>query len=405
MRGFLKTTIYWDYLKFLRSGLMNSDKKLAVLTITEYNLIGNKYPNGSYDRKTREKLYWTIEKLRTHAHSLSRLERRLLEKFSNATFGDLEEKDKKVKFEVVRYRLSNNVKQTLKLVATTIGIIIVSGIIIYQFILGAQTRQKIDVAWYQSLNKVGLVSKEEMQQIREDLTMASVKLEETRQFNAELNMQIEQMILNNKVTENLKYILKQVYNNKQATYVRSGQNMTLRYNKKDVATFNYKKPQLWYLLGIIESGVLRVYYNDEEIMEIESIFGRTGEETPIGEYEIKNRAYKPTWYKKETIDGKIRVREIPFGHKDHEIGHWWLGMKRLGEPVKGSYGIHGVNAAKINEFFKKNFDWRNGSAGCPNIQEWYLHFLGKMLPLGTRVNIVQKDKWIKKQNFIPPSSA
>ena len=71
-------------------------------------------------------------------------------------------------------------------------------------------------------------------------------------------------------------------------------------------------------------------------------------------------------------------------------------MKRLGEPVKGSYGIHGVNAAKINEFFKKNFDWRNGSAGCPNIQEWYLHFLGKMLPLGTRVNIVQKDKWIKK---------
>ena len=107
---------------------MNSDKKLAVLTITEYNLIGNKDPNGSYDRKTREKLYWTIEKLRTHAQSLSRLERRLLEKFANATFGALEEKDKKVKFEVVRYRLSNNVKQTLKLVATTIGIIIVSGV-------------------------------------------------------------------------------------------------------------------------------------------------------------------------------------------------------------------------------------------------------------------------------------
>ena len=169
------------------------------------------------------------------------------------------------------------------------------------------------MAWYQGLNKVGLVSKEEMQQIREDLTLASVELKETRQFNAELNMQIEKMILNNKVTENLKYILKQVYNSKQATYVRSGQNMTLKYNNKDVASFNYKRPQLWYLLGIIESGVLRVYYNDEEIMEIESIFGRAGEETPVGEYEIKNRAYKPTWYKKEKIDGKIRVREIPFG--------------------------------------------------------------------------------------------
>ena len=384
---------------------MDSENKLTVLSITEYNLIGNKDPNGSYDRKTRENLYWIIEKLRSHIHTLSKLERRLLEKFANATFGALEEKDKKVKFEVARYRLSNKVKQTLKLVAVSIGIIIISGVLTYQYILGAQTRQKVDVAWYQGLNKVGLVSKEEMDQIRQDLTLASVELEETRQFNAELSMQIEQMILNNKVTENLKYILKQVYNNEEASYVRSGQIMTLKYNKKDVASFNYKNPQLWYLLGIVESGVLRVYYNDEEILEIESIFGRAGEETPIGEYEIKNKAYKPTWYKKEMINGKTRVRAIPFGHEDHEIGHWWMGMKRLGKPVPGSYGIHGVNAAKVNEFFKKNFDWRNGSAGCPNIQEWYLHFLAKMVPLGTRVNIVQKDKWVKKRDFIPPSSA
>ena len=384
---------------------MDSENKLTVLSITEYNLIGNKDPNGSYDRKTRENLYWIIEKLRSNIHTLSKLERRLLEKFANATFGALEEKDKKVKFEVARYRLSNKVKQTLKLVAASIGIIIISGVLTYQYVLGAQTRQKVDVAWYQGLNKVGLVSKEEMDQIRQDLTLASVELEETRQFNAELSMQIEQMILNNKVTENLKYILKQVYNNEEASYVRSGQIMTLKYNKKDVASFNYKNPQLWYLLGIVESGVLRVYYNDEEILEIESIFGRAGEETPIGEYEIKNKAYKPTWYKKEMINGKTRVRAIPFGHEDHEIGHWWMGMKRLGKPVSGSYGIHGVNAAKVNEFFKKNFDWRNGSAGCPNIQEWYLHFLAKMVPLGTRVNIVQKDKWVKKRDFIPPSSA
>jgi len=384
---------------------MDSKSKLTVLTIAEYNLIGNKDPNGSYDRKTRENLYWVIEKLRAHTRTLSRLERRVLEKFANATFGALEQKNKKVKFEVARYRLSNNVKQTLKLVATTIGILIVSGVLVYQFVLGIQTQKKVDVAWYQSLNKVGLVSKEEVEQIRQDLTLTSVELKETRQFNAELSMQIEQMILNNKVTENLKYILKQVYNNQQATYVRSGQTLTLKYNKKDVASFNHKNPQLWYLLGIVESGVLRVYYNDEEIMEIESIFGRAGEETPVGEYEIKNKAYKPTWYKKEFIDGKRRVRAIPFGHKDHEIGHWWMGMKRLGDPVPGSYGIHGVNAAKVNEFFKKNFDWRNGSAGCPNIQEWYLHFLAKMVPLGTRVNIVQKDKWVKKRDFIPPSSA
>ena len=375
---------------------MISDNKLAVLNITEYNLIGNKDPNGNYDRKTRENLYWIIEKLRTHNHPLSKLELRLLEKFQNATFGALEEKDKKVKFEVARYRLSNNVKRTLKLTGISIGLIFISGFLVYQFVLGTETRQKIDVAWYQSLNKIGLVSKEEVAQIRQDLTMTSVKLEETRKFNAELSMQIEQMILNNKVTENLKYILKQVYNQERATYVRSGQMMTLKYDKKDLASFNYKDPKLWYLLGIIESGVLRVYYNDEEIIEIESIFGRAGEETPVGEYEIKNKAYKPTWYKKEEINGKIRVRAIPFGHKDHEIGRWWLGMKRLGEPVSGSYGIHGVNVAKVNEFFKKNFDWRNGSAGCPNIQDWYLHFLAKMVPMGTRINIVQKEKWLKK---------
>ena len=384
---------------------MVSDKKLAVLNITEYNLIGNKDPNGNYDRKTRENLYWIIEKLRTHNHPLSKLEARLLEKFQNATFGALEEKDKKVKFEVARYRLSNNFKRTLKITGATIGLIIISGALVYQFVLGNETKQRIDMAWYQGLNKVGLVSKEEVAQIRQDLNITSVELEETRKFNAELSMQIEQMILNNKVTENLKYILKQVYNNERASYVRSGQMMTLRYDKKDLATFNYKNPQLWYLLGIIESGVLRVYYNDEEIIEIESIFGRAGEETPVGEYEIKNKAFKPTWYKKEEVNGKIRVRAIPFGHKDHEIGRWWMGMKRLGEPVPGSYGIHGVNVAKVNEFFKKNFDWRNGSAGCPNIQDWYLHFLAKMVPLGTRVNIVQKDKWVKKRDFIPPSSA
>jgi lipoprotein-anchoring transpeptidase ErfK/SrfK len=381
---------------------MNSESKLTVLNITEYNLIGNKDPNGSYDRKTRENLYWIIEKLRAHAPTLSRLEHRVMEKFQNATFGALEERNKKVKFEVARYRLSNNVKRTLKLAGTIIGVLIVSGTLVYQFVLGAQTRKKVDVAWYQGLNKVGLVSKEEIDQIRQDLTLTAVELEETRQFNTELSMQIEQMILNNKITENLKYIVKQIYNNEHASYVRSGQIMTLRYNSKDVASFNYKKPQLWYLLGIIESGILRVYYDDEEIMEVESIFGRAGEETPVGEYEIKNKAYKPTWYKKEQINGKTRVRAIPFGHEDHEIGHWWMGMKRLGEPVPGSYGIHGVNAAKVNEFFKKNFDWRNGSAGCPNIQEWYLHFLAKMVPLGTRVNIVQKDKWVKKRDFIPP---
>ena len=190
------------------------DIKLSVLTVTEYNLIGTKDPNGSYDRKTRENLYWIIKKLQTSTRPLSKLEYRLLKKFQEPTFGALEEKDKKVKFEVARYRLSSNVKNTLKLVGLSIVFVVLSGVVVYQVILDNQTRKRVDVAWYQGLNKVGLVSKEEVEQIRNDLSIASVELEETKKINAELSRQIEQMILNNKVTENLKYIVKQVYNKK-----------------------------------------------------------------------------------------------------------------------------------------------------------------------------------------------
>jgi lipoprotein-anchoring transpeptidase ErfK/SrfK len=141
-----------------------------------------------------------------------------------------------------------------------------------------------------------------------------------------------------------------------------------------------------------------VYYDNDEILEIETIFGRRGEETPLGEYEISNKVYQPTWYKREQVEGRTRVRAIPFGDPEHDIGLWWMGLRKLGEPVPGSYGIHGVNPSRINEFYKKNFDWRGGSAGCPNIQDWHLMFLAKVLPIGTHVEIVASDKWIKPQN-------
>ena len=179
----------------------------------------------------------------------------------------------------------------------------------------------------------------------------------------------------------------------------------MEFNGKKIASYK-SDPSLWYLLGIVKSGITHVYYDNEEILQFRTIFGRKGEETPLGEYVIKNRAYKPTWYKKERVGNKIKVRHIPFGHPEHEIGYWWMGLKKLGDPVRGSYGIHGVNVAKVNEFYKKNFDWRNGSAGCPNVESWYLHFLAKVLPMGVHVNIVDKDKWTATATpFVPPSSA
>ena len=373
-------------------------EKIKTLTITEFNLIANKDPYGSYDRRTRETLQQIIYKLVGNPRTHTDLERKLFYKFRDAKFGALEKKSKQVKLEVTRYRLSSNAKHSIKLLASALGVLILFGYITYEFILDTDTRQRVDIALNDRLNKVGLVSKKGMDKIRQTLQAATAE-------NEKLNQVVEQMIYNDdKVTENLKYILKEIYNDPKTRYIKTKDLNIIKYGKKEIRRYK-DDPKLWYVLGVVQQGVMRIFYDDEEVLQIRAIFGRSGEETPVGNYLIKNRSYKPTWYKKEDVNGQIKVRAIPFGDPDHELGHWWLGMKKLGNPVPGSYGIHGVNAGKVNEFYKKNFDWRNGSAGCPNIQEWYLHFLGKVLPIGTKVNIVSKDKWDKNLDLTQAASA
>jgi len=383
---------------------MVADRKLAVLNVPDYNLIANKNPDGSYDRRTRENLYWVIEKLRVDPFRLTTLERRLLEKFGNANFVGLEEKEKRVKFEVARYRLSQGVKRSIKRAATAFLVLMVAGWMAYQFGVDSKTRQEIDKAYYAGLQRLGLVAREDFENIRDDLTATSSQLAETQKNNAELSHRVEQMILNNQVAENFQHILKQIYHDPRTKYVKRKANVSLMFDGREIASYK-TDPKLWYILGVVDSGHIRVYYDNQEILEIDAIFGRTGEETPTGEYKVVNKVYKPTWYKKETRGGKTRVRAIPFGHKDHDIGRWWMGLKKVGSPVRGSYGIHGVNVQKVNDFYKKNFDWRNGSAGCPNIQGWYLQFLAKVVPVGAHVNIVQKDKWKSESRANPPSAA
>ena len=373
-------------------------EKIKTLTITEFNLIANKDPYGSYDRRTRETLQQIIHKLVGNPRTHTDLERKLFYKFRDAKFGALEKKAKQVKLEVTRYRLSSNAKHSIKLLASALGVLILFGYITYEFILDTDTRQRVDIALNDRLNKVGLVSKKGMDKIRQTLQAATAE-------NEQLNQVVEQMINNdNKAKENLKYILKEIYNKPKTRYIKTKDLNIIKYGKKEIRRYK-DDPKLWYVLGVVQQGVMRIFYDDEEVLQIRAIFGRSGEETPVGNYLIKNRSYKPTWYKKEDVNGQIKVRAIPFGDPDHELGHWWLGMKKLGNPGPGSYGIHGVNAGKVNEFYKKNFDWRNGSAGCPNIQEWYLHFLGKVLPIGTKVNIVSKDKWDKNLDLTQAASA
>ena len=373
-------------------------EKIKTLTITEFYLIANKDPYGSYDRRTRETLQQIIYKLVGNPRTHTDLERKLFYKFRDAKFGALEKKSKQVKLEVTRYRLSSNAKHSIKLLASALGVLILFGYISYEFILDTDTRQRVDIAFYAGLNRVGLVSKEGVDKIRQTLQAATAE-------NEQLNQVVEQMINNdNKAKENLKYILKEIYNKPKTRYIKTKDLNIIKYGKKEIRRYK-DDPKLWYVLGVVQQGVMRIFYDDEEVLQIRAIFGRSGEETPVGNYLIKNRSYKPTWYKKEDVNGQIKVRAIPFGAPDHELGHWWLGMKKLGNPVPGSYGIHGVNAGKVNEFYKKNFDWRNGSAGCPNIQEWYLHFLGKVLPIGTKVNIASQDKWDKNLDLTQAASA
>lgn len=371
-----------------------TDQKLNILTITEYNLIATKDPTGSYDRRTRENLYAIISKLSDARAHLSPLEFTVFQKFRNAQFAPLGEKDKKVKIEVLRYLFSARVWRTARITGIVLAASVVSILAVYHLFLSEQTQKKVDLAWYAGLSKLGLASQEEMAMVQSSLHQTEATLVQTQKKKEELEKMVARLIKNNKVSENFKYIVRHVYNDPRTIYTKSGHTVNLEFADKRVASYE-SDPEMWYLLGIIETGKLKVYYDNDQILEIEAIFGRKGEETPLGEYEIKNRLHKPTWYKKEIIKGKTVVRAIPFGDPDHEIGHWWLGLKKMGPQVHGSYGIHGVNLSKANEFFKKNFDWRSGSAGCPNIQEWYLDFLANVLPLGTPVNIVQKDKWNK----------
>jgi len=150
--------------------------KLNILNITEYNLLANKNPDGSYDRNTREHLYTIIEKLERHASQLSRLESKLYKKFFKANFSPLEDKGKKVRFEIARYRLSSRMKRTLKMTALAMMVLTLSGLAVYNFVLNNETQKEVDLAFYAGLNRLGLVSKEEVAQMRQDLDVTSKDL-------------------------------------------------------------------------------------------------------------------------------------------------------------------------------------------------------------------------------------
>ena len=95
------------------------------------------------------------------------------------------------------------------------------------------------------------------------------------------------MISNNKVTnENLKYILKEIYNNPKTRYIKTKDLNIIKYGNKEIARYK-NDPKLWYVLGVVEQGLLRIFYADGEVLQIRAIFGRSGEETPVAKFMIR----------------------------------------------------------------------------------------------------------------------
>ncbi|MBI4383136.1 MAG: polymer-forming cytoskeletal protein [Nitrospinae bacterium] len=77
-----------------------SGKKLKALTEEECARIEDKDPAGTYDSETREDLYWIIEKLRQGRKDGTWFERRLYNKFRDASFGLLINRDSETDYSV-----------------------------------------------------------------------------------------------------------------------------------------------------------------------------------------------------------------------------------------------------------------------------------------------------------------
>ncbi len=74
-----------------------TDIKLKVLTDKDFYFLAKKNPEGVYEKETREKLFWIIEKLASGKKTCTRDEKQLHKKFANANFGILLPKNSETK--------------------------------------------------------------------------------------------------------------------------------------------------------------------------------------------------------------------------------------------------------------------------------------------------------------------
>jgi len=98
--------------------------------------------------------------------------------------------------------------------------------------------------------------------------------------------------------------------------------------------------------------------------------GRPGEETPPGDYTVRNKIDNPPWMK----EGQ---EPIPFGDPRNPLGTRWIGWSREG--VKTSYGFHGT--------WEPDSVGQASSDGCVRFRNEDVEVLFQILPEGAPIRI------------------
>lgn len=115
----------------------------------------------------------------------------------------------------------------------------------------------------------------------------------------------------------------------------------------------------------VSNNTLSLFLNDK-IVKTYPVGTAKYRNTPLGEFKIINRIVEPTWYAPDGV--------YPYGDPKNIIGTRWMGINEPG------YGIHGTSEpGSIGKYV---------SAGCIRMYNEDVEELFKIVPVGTKVNII-----------------
>jgi lipoprotein-anchoring transpeptidase ErfK/SrfK/predicted negative regulator of RcsB-dependent stress response len=105
----------------------------------------------------------------------------------------------------------------------------------------------------------------------------------------------------------------------------------------------------------------------ERVVKVYSVGTGKGGSTPVGEFKITNKMVEPEWFKP---GGGV----VPYGDPENLLGTRWMGIDSPG------YGIHGT--------WEPETIGKQASAGCIRMLNADVEEIFKIVPLGTRVRVV-----------------